>query len=101
YQHWGFERAHGTVTTQVTFSRAHQSLVETILRTQLRLLRDELAEASAAAETNPVSYVGKLTESPHWLMPVDFSEMTRLHLVTVLQTLSVLENRSRSDSRSS
>ena len=101
YQHWGFERTHGTATAQTTFTRAHQSLIGTILRTKMRSLREDLAQTSAAAETSPVSYVSKLTASPGQLLPVNCPKMTGSHLISVLQTLSILESHSRTRSRSS
>ena len=53
YQHWGFERLHGTETAQDTFSRAHHSLIGTILRTRLRLLQEDLETVSYTHLTLP------------------------------------------------
>ena len=101
YRHWGFERAHGTAAAQITFARAHQSLLGEILRAKLRELREDLAQTSAAEETSPISYVSKLTASPSWLMPPDCLKAAELHLTSVLKTLSILENRSQRGSRAS
>jgi len=48
YQHWGFERRHGTAAAQDSFARAHSSLIGAILRTRLRSLRDDLEQSSQA-----------------------------------------------------
>lgn len=101
YRHWGFERTHGMTTAQTTFARAHERLIGTILKTQLRSLREDLAQASEAAETSPVSYVSKLTASPSQLLPANCQKMTGSHLISVLQTLAILEKRSQEHSLSS
>jgi len=98
YEHWGFERMHGTETAQDTFARAHHALIDTILRTRLRLLQDDLKQSSQAEGANPASYVSKLTASLYRLLPSDCPKMTKLHLVSVLKTLSLLETRQPPDS---
>ena len=101
YEHWGFERTHGTATAHHTFARAHQSLVGTILRTRLRLLEEDLEQSSQAEGISPASYVSKLAAGLYRLLPSGCSRVTELHLVSVVETLSVLQNRqSRPDPRS-
>lgn len=99
YRHWGFERTHGTESAQDAFARVHQSLVETVLQTRLRSLKEDLAQASSVAGTNPVSYVAKLTADVDRLLPSNCSKMTESHLISILNTLAILENRSLPDSR--
>jgi len=101
YQHWGFERTHGTVTAQETFARAHQSLLGIILRTRLSSLREDLEQASGAAGTSPASYVSQLTAGLHRLLPSGCPKMTELHLTSVLKTLLHLEARREADAQSS
>src|ERR1700690_353616 len=93
YQHWGFERTHGTTTAHHTFARVHQSLVGTILRTRLRLLQEDLLQSSQAEGLSPASYASKLAAGLYRLLPSGCSKATEVHLVSVVETLSVLQNR--------
>ena len=102
YQHWGFERTHGTATAHHTFARAHQSLVGTILRTRIHVLQEDVKQSSQAEGVSSASYVSKLAAGLHRLLPSGCSKVTELHLVSVVETLSVLQNRQqRSDPQSS
>lgn len=101
YQHWGFERTHGTAAAQETFARVHHSLIDTILQTRLRLLREDLEQASSAAGTSPVSYVSKLTSGQRRLLPSNCQKVTEQHLTSILKILSLLETRSQSGSQAS
>ena len=98
YQHWGFERTHGAAAAQDSFARAHSSLVGVILRTRLRSLRDDLERSSQAEGVSSASYAAKLTASLSRLLPADCPKMAKLHLLSVLQTLSLLEARKPPDS---
>jgi hypothetical protein len=98
YEHWGFERVHGTAAAQETFARAHELVLGDILRARISLLQEDLEHCSQAEGINPASYVLKLTASQSRLLPSDCPQMTKLHLVSVLKTLSILETRQRSDS---
>jgi hypothetical protein len=101
YEHWGFERTHGNETAQDAFARTHQSLVQTILQTRLGSLREDLAQTCNAAGTSPSAYVSKLTEGLDGLLPSDCPKASELHLISILKTLSTLENRCPSGSQSS
>jgi len=96
YQHWGLERVHGAAVAQEAFVRAHYSLVNTILQTRLRLLREDLAQTSGTAGTNSVSYVRELKAGLPRLLPSDCPKMTELHLISVLTALASLETHSQS-----
>ena len=101
YQHWGFERAHGTAIAQDTFDRVHRSVIETILQTRLRALREDLEQTSAAGGTSPVSYVSKLSGGMRRLLPSGCPKVTEIHLTSILKILAILEARSQPGSRSS
>lgn len=101
YKHWGFERVHGPATAQDTFAQAHQSLIGKTLRSRLKLLRDDLAQSSGAAGVSPASYVSRLTEGLHQLLPSGCPKRTELHLVSILKTLSILAVRRQPGSQSS
>jgi hypothetical protein len=101
YQHWGFQRAHGTESAQDAFLRVHHSLIGTILQTRLRSLRDELAQSSSAAGTSPSSYVSMLRAGLYGLLPAGCPKATELHLISILKTLAILESHSQPGSRSS
>ena len=101
YEHWGFERTYGSESAQDAFVQTHHSLVQTILQTRLRSLREDLAQTSNAAGTSPSAYVSKLTEGLHGLLPSDCPKASELHLTSILKTLLILESRCRSGSQSS
>jgi hypothetical protein len=101
YKHWGFERAHGTAAAQNSFAQAHRSLIATVLRSGLRLLRDDIEQSSQAEGVSPASYVGRLKEGLRQLLPSGCPKMTELHLVSVLKTLSILETKPPSGPRAS
>ena len=101
YRHWGFERVHGEATAQDTFAHAHRSLIGKTLRSRLRLLRDDLEQTSGAEGVSPASYVSRLTAGLHQLLPSGCPRMTKLHLVSILETLSILETRRQSDPQAS
>lgn len=101
YEHWGFERVHGIASAQEAFACAHQSLVGTVLRTRLHRLRQDLEQSSGAAGTSPASYVSNLAADPSRLLPSGCPKMTELHLISVLQTLSILAVRRQPGSQSS
>lgn len=101
YKHWGFERAHGAEATQDTFSQAHQSLIATILRSRLKVLRDDVEHSSGAEGLTAASYVERLEAGQSQLLPPESPEATELHLVSVLKALANLESQKASDSQSS
>ena len=100
YQHWGLERAHGAEVAQEAFVRVHYSLINAILQTRLRLLREDLLQNSAAAGTSPVSCVTELRAGLPRLLPLNCPKMTELHLISVLQALAALETHSQSGRQS-
>jgi hypothetical protein len=100
YQHWGFARVHGESAAQEAFLEAHRSIVATILHTPLGMLREDLRESSAAEKVTTTSYVSQLCSEPDRLLPSDCSKMTELHLLYLLRTLSILENREERDLQS-
>jgi hypothetical protein len=93
YEHWGFVRTHGESEAQEAFLEAHHSILAIILRTPLGTLRKDLQESSAAEEVTTSSYVSRLCLEPERLLPSDCSKMTERHLIYLLQTLSMIENR--------
>lgn len=90
YSHWGFERAHGAHAAQSAFARVHKSLIETVLRTKVSSLQQDLNNSSDQAGVSPGSYVSSLMASREHLLPASSPAWSRLHLQSVLQTLSVL-----------
>ena len=91
YEHWGFERAYGPDTTQTTFAEAHRSLLDSLLRTRIGRLQEDLELSSGVAGTSPASYVSNLSAGLRRLLPAECSRATELHLTSVLKTLSCLE----------
>lgn len=100
YQHWGFERTHGAAIAQDAFAQVHHALIETILRTRLQLLREDLAQTSGADGSSPAFYVSKLMSGLPRLLPSGCPKVSELHLISILKTLSMLEARTHSGSRS-
>jgi hypothetical protein len=91
YQHWGFERAHGKESAQGAFAQAHHSLIQTILQTRLRPLREDLQLTSTRAGASPFSYLSKLKASLPHLLPSGCSKVSERHLLSILKTLAALE----------
>src|SRR5437667_2656866 len=101
YLHWGFERAHGANVSQSTFTRVHKALMETVLRTKLSALQRDLEQSSDRAGVSPGSYVSSLTASQEHLLPASCPSWSRLHLQSILQTLSALAVRVTPDRQAS
>jgi hypothetical protein len=100
YKHWGFERQHGVEATQSAFTKVHRTLVRTVLRTPLSLLREDLERSSGPHAASPVSYASQLRMGLNQLLPSNCPKEAELHLVSVLETLSVLATRTDEGSRS-
>jgi hypothetical protein len=101
YKHWGFERQHGSAAAQKVFTEVHKTLVKTVLRTQLSELSEDLKRSSEAHAVSPVSYASQLYIGLTRLLPSDCPKEAELHLVSVLETLSVLAARKDESSQSS
>lgn len=101
YAHWGLARTHGHGAAQDAFREIHGELVKTILRTRLSALREDLGQSSETEGTNPVFYASTLSASLNQLLPSDCSKESELHLLSVLETLSVLAARKNADPQSS
>jgi hypothetical protein len=101
YEHWGLERVHGTAAAQGAFVAVHRTLVKTILRTRLSALQEDLGQTSQSEGISSASYASTLRASPGQLLPSDCPKQTELHLLSILETLSILEARKEQDSQSS
>ena len=101
YAHWGLERVHGTGAAQGAFMEVHRALVKTILRTRLSALREDLGRSSEAEGISPVSYASRLSVSLSQLLPSGCPKESELHLLSVLETLTILEVRRHAGSQSS
>jgi hypothetical protein len=101
YKHWGFERQHGSAAAQNAFTEVHKTLVKTVLRTRLSVLGEDLERSSEVHAVSPVSYASQLSIGLPQLLPSGCPKEAELHLVSVLETLSVLAARKDEGSRSS
>jgi hypothetical protein len=101
YVHWGLERVHGSEAAQDAFQEVHKTLVKTILRTRLSTLQDDLEQSSEADAISPTSYASKLTGNLSQLLPSGSPREARLHLFSVLETLSLLATHKHEGSQSS
>jgi len=99
YVHWGLERVHGPAAAQEAFSKAHKTLLKTILGTGLSALREDLERSSEADAISPTSYASKLSASLNQLLPSGSPREAQLHLFSVLETLSILAARKTEDSQ--
>ncbi|MGA9506771.1 MAG: hypothetical protein WBV31_20190 [Terriglobales bacterium] len=98
YVHWGFERVHGSVAAQNAFTKAHKTLVRTILRTRLMNLLEDLEQSRETNAISPPSCASALAVNLDQLLPSHCPKETELHLFSVLQTLSILEARKNAGS---
>jgi hypothetical protein len=101
YGHWGLERVHGVAAAQDAFLEVHRVLVKTILRTRLSALREDWGQSSEAEGISPASYASRLSVSLSQLLPSGCPKESELHLLSVLETLSILAARKNAGSRSS
>jgi hypothetical protein len=101
YAHWGLERTHGPGAAQDAFREVHRMLVKTILRTRLSALREDLGQSGEAEGISPASYASKLSASLNHLLPSGCPKESELHLLSVLETLTILEARKNTGSQSS
>jgi hypothetical protein len=101
YAHWGLERVHGPGAAQAAFLEVHKALVKTILRTRLSALREDLGQSSEAEGISPESYASRLSVGLNQLLPSGCPKESELHLLSVLETLTILEARKNTGSQSS
>jgi hypothetical protein len=101
YAHWGLERVHGTAAAQDAFREVHRTLVKGILRTRLSALQGELGQSSQAEGISPASYVSTLRGSLNQLLPSGCPKESQLHLLSVLEALTILATRGNAGSQSS
>ncbi|HEV2730817.1 MAG TPA: hypothetical protein VGV15_12365, partial [Terriglobales bacterium] len=69
YAHWGLERVHGEAAAQSAFLEVHRTLVNTVLRSRLTALQEDLRQSSAAEGVSRESYASNLTGSLGQLLP--------------------------------
>lgn len=90
YSHWGLSRAHGEQATQQALSEVHRMLFLKLLRTPLRVLRDDVMLSSGALQITAVEYIEKFQNQMPALLPQDLSGGSALHFNSVLHALSIL-----------
>jgi hypothetical protein len=88
YTHWGLQRIHGQEATQKALAEAHRMLFLNILRTPLRILRDDLKQSGDARQTAPQEYAENLRQKN--LLPLDLAGGSSRHFNSVLRALSSL-----------
>lgn len=90
YSHWGLTRAHGEAAAQQALAEAHRLLFLKMLRTPLRILRDDVVVSSGALQMTAGEYVERLRSRMPALLPADLGGGSARHFSSVLQALSFL-----------
>jgi len=90
YTHWGLERLHGEEATQQALAEAHRLLFLNILRTPLRMLKDDLKQSSEAQQAAPHEYAESLRMRQQDMLPQDLAGGSARHFNSVLHALSSL-----------
>lgn len=89
YEHWGLARKYGENAAQQAILDAHRELALEILRTPLRALLEETANAAEQGAL-PLQEFVALLGSDGDLFPADFRGGSATHFMTVLESLSCL-----------
>ena len=90
YSHWGLTRAYGESAAQHALAEAHRLLFLRLLRTPLRILRDDVVVSSGALQMTAGEYVESLRSRVPALLPADLGGGSARHFSSVLQALSIL-----------
>jgi hypothetical protein len=90
YSHWGLTRAYGESAAQHALAEAHSLLFLRLLRTPLRVLRDDVLVSSGKLEMPASEYVERLRSHAPALLPADLGGGSARHFSSVLQALSIL-----------
>ena len=90
YSHWGLTRAYGEAAAQRALAEAHRLLFLRLLRTPLRILRDDVVVSSEALQMTAGEYVKRLRSRGPALLPPDLGGGSARHFNSVLQALSIL-----------
>jgi hypothetical protein len=95
YMHWGLERVHGPVASQDAFAKVHKTVLQNILRTRLNALQEDWEQCGEADRANLLSSGPVPNLNLSQVLPSGCPKETELHLLSVLETLSILESRLR------
>jgi hypothetical protein len=90
YSHWGLTRSYGESAAQYALAEAHRQLFVKLLRTPLRVLRDDVVVSSGALQMTAAEYVERLRGRLPALLPADLGGGSARHFSSVLQALSIL-----------
>jgi hypothetical protein len=90
YSHWGLTRSYGEPAAQSALAEAHRQLFVKLLRTPLRVLRDDVMVSSGALQMTAGEYVESLRSRLPALLPPDLGGGSARHFSSVLQALSIL-----------
>lgn len=90
YSHWGLTRSYGEAAAQRALAEAHRLLFLKLLRTPLRVLRDDVEVSSGALQMSAGEYVERLRSRMPALLPPDLGGGSARHFSSVLQVLSTL-----------
>ena len=85
YGHWGLERAYGDSVAADTISDAHTEVWLEVLRTPLRKLVEEPADATSASDE-----MANLVQQERALTPSNLGGGSKRHFSSVLLALSLL-----------
>jgi hypothetical protein len=86
YDHWGLARVHGQLAAKKALEQEHKMLVSTVLATPIRVLLEDLRQASQLERVTPAQYLARLKRDPG-LLPPNPGAGSEEHLSSVLDAL--------------
>jgi hypothetical protein len=90
YEHWGISRVYGTTAAQEALSKAHRSVLSSVLATPISDLVNDIQKSSSSAGVSEDAYVRGLDNGDPRMLPPNPGAGSELHLHSVIHALSSL-----------
>ena len=98
YEHWGFIRTHGELSTQTAFAQAHSALFSQILRAPLAELLEDVESAASKLAIPTEEFIRGIRRAAQTI-PQNLAGGTRAHFNSVLDALSLVHLAQKSSAR--
>ncbi|HEX8817159.1 MAG TPA: hypothetical protein VF753_16800 [Terriglobales bacterium] len=90
YEHWGITRVYGSSAAQEALSKAHRTVLSSVLATPISNLMDDIQKSSSSAGVSQDAYVQSLASDDPRMLPPNPGAGSELHLHSVIHALSSL-----------
>jgi hypothetical protein len=96
YSHWGMGRVHGEAAARRAIRSSHAAILNSVLRTPLRVLAEDLSLAAESGGVTALTFLSSLESMTDQILPDRSLTATERHLRAVLHALSALvQNQAR------